>query len=83
MVATDTLAFSSGSEEALGRDVYFMLDAYATVTALVLEFLVGDTYKLDLELYRNDEYQLTVTIRGEPFMTITVRPPYRVRAGHM
>lgn len=61
--ATDGFEWGSDSNDAIDLLLYFALSSYATVTAIELQFPVGDTYKFDLEL-GNDI--------GEPFQTMTV-----------
>lgn len=67
---TDKFEWSSDSNEALNRDLTFVLSSYATASAMEIQFPVGDTYKFDLEFYVDDESQPTIGISGEPFLIV-------------
>lgn len=62
---TDAFEWGSDSDEALDRWLTFTLNSYATVTAVEMQFPVGDTYLFDLEIYNHED--------GQPFTTISVR----------
>lgn len=65
-ITTDGFEFISNDERVLDRAVTFTLNSYATLTAIEMQFVTGDTYKFDLEVY-NDE--------DDPFVIIAVREP--------
>lgn len=60
---TDGFEWSSDSDEAIDRTLFFELASYAVVDAVEIKFPAGDTYKFDLVL--NDD-----KIRGETLRTI-------------
>ncbi|CAM9345379.1 unnamed protein product [Hapterophycus canaliculatus] len=61
--ATDGFEWSSDSDAAIDRTLYFELASYALVDAVEMKFPTGDTFKFDLVL--NDD-----KIRGETLKTI-------------
>lgn len=63
---TDGFEWSSDSDEAIDRTLYFELGAYALVDAVEMKFPVGDTYKFDLYITDNEDYD-------EPIKTIEAR----------
>eukprot|EP00752_Nemacystus_decipiens_P014961 g13320.t1 len=57
--------WSSDSDEAIGRTLYFSLAGFFTVTEMQLMFPVGDTYKFDLTIYNS------LDGTDEPYVTVT------------
>ncbi|CAM9369501.1 unnamed protein product, partial [Sphacelaria rigidula] len=70
VATTDKFEWSSDSDEALDRDLTFILDSYATITAVELQFPVGETYTFELQFFVDNGQQPTIGISGEPFLTI-------------
>lgn len=62
--------WSSDSDEAIGRTLYFGLAGYFTVTEMQLLFPVGDTYKFNLSIYNS------LDGTGEPYVVAMVRPVF-------
>ncbi|CAM9236986.1 unnamed protein product, partial [Sphacelaria rigidula] len=68
VATTDKFEWSSDSNEALDRDLTFPLNSYATITAVELQFPVGETYKFELQFFVDNDRQQRSGIRGEPFL---------------
>ncbi|CAM9195943.1 unnamed protein product, partial [Hapterophycus canaliculatus] len=62
---TDGFEWTSDSDEAFDRTLYFSFAGYFTVTEMQLKFPVGDTYKFELWIYN----ELDGT--GEPYVIVT------------
>lgn len=67
--ATDRFEWSSESDEALDRTLSFVLNSYAVMDAIELQFPTGDTYKFNLEIYDGD---------GDPSHTLIVSKMYHL-----
>jgi len=75
-VTTDSFEWTSDSEEAWDRTLIFSLSTYSSLTAVELQFPVGETYIFDLELFDDRvTFSLTPTSSKDPHTTIEASFP--------
>ncbi|CAM9252697.1 unnamed protein product, partial [Ectocarpus sp. 12 AP-2014] len=60
---TDAFVWASESDAAIDENLSFVLNSYALMEAVELQFPVGETYKFELTLY-NDEDEIVSTFTG-------------------
>lgn len=72
-MTTDSFEWTSDSEEAWDDTLTFSLSTYSALTAVELQFPVGETYLFDLELY-DERFTFSSTPTGDydPHTTIQV-----------